>query len=532
MAASATAGKVLLISVNRCAIPDPVFPLGLAYLTSALRRAGYETLWADALAGGEKIEETLARYRPDAVGISLRNIDDAAILRRETYYDGVPTLCEVVRRSCGSPVILGGSGFSLFPRQLLERSGADYGVCGEGETSIVMLLDALRGGGKMSEIPGLVHREDGRVVVNPQVFQEPTPAVEPGIENSSLRLCPRLMEAGPAGSGVHGGVRMVNCPENSRVSSISDPETRSEPAAARLDWRREATEEQDRPAGVAGYYVKTAGMLNVQSQRGCPYRCCYCSYPLVEGARQRRRSADAVAEEFEQLERLGARYVFIVDSIFNSSHGHVTETCEALLRRGNKLPWCCFLRPKGLTPELMALMKRAGLAYIDYGSDSFCDETLAAYQKDLTFEDVRRSSELAAREKIPFCHFLICGGPGETAETMRRSYEASLSIAGGVILAVIGMRIYPETPLHRRAIAEGVIGADSDLLEPAYYLAPGLTAQSVSAQLAEFSRLSPNWIVGDPVPEYLAQVERLRRKGIAGPLWSHIATLQRLRPRG
>ena len=72
-------GKVLLISNNRCTNPDPVFPLGLACLNSALRRAGHDTLWADSLAGGESLEAVLARFQPDAVGISVRNIDDVII---------------------------------------------------------------------------------------------------------------------------------------------------------------------------------------------------------------------------------------------------------------------------------------------------------------------------------------------------------------------------------------------------------------------------------------------------------------------
>jgi radical SAM superfamily enzyme YgiQ (UPF0313 family) len=97
----------------------------------------------------------------------------------------------------------------------------------------------------------------------------------------------------------------------------------------------------------------------------------------------------------------------------------VAETCEAILRTGSKIPSGCFLRPRGLTPELMKLMGRAGLAHIEFGTDSFCDEVLAAYHKDFTFDDALHSSELAHQERIDYCHYLICGGPGETLETMQ-----------------------------------------------------------------------------------------------------------------
>jgi radical SAM superfamily enzyme YgiQ (UPF0313 family) len=271
-------------------------------------------------------------------------------------------------------------------------------------------------------------------------------------------------------------------------------------------------------------------MLNLQTQRGCRFRCCYCTYPLIEGQRHRRRPPEVVAAEFERLQQQGARYVFVVDSIFNSSPRHVSETCEAVLRRGVKLAWGCFLRPQGLTAELMELMARAGLTHIEFGSDSFSDETLAAYQKDFTFEDILHSSELARQQKIEYCHFLICGGPGETPATLQAGFENSRRLQGAVIMAVVGMRIYPGTHLFEQALAEGCITRDTDLLKPAYYLAPSLTEEAVFTQLQKFTRLSTNWIIGHPTPAYTSLVERLRKRGVAGPLWSYFAMIQRLWP--
>ena len=57
-----------------------------------------------------------------------------------------------------------------------------------------------------------------------------------------------------------------------------------------------------------------------------------------------------------------------------------------------------------------------------------------------------------------------------------------------------------------------------------------LTADSVFARLQTFTARSPNWIVGDPVPEYGRLVERLRQRGVVGPLWSYFALLQRIQP--
>jgi len=458
--------RILLVSANRCANPDPVFPLGLAYLNAALRRAGHETVWLDVLADAGHGADILDTCRPDFVGISLRNIDDVLIRKRETFFGDLVSLASEIRQNQKCPIVLGGSGFSIFPQRLLELAGADFGICGEGEAAFVSLINALEENRCPDTIPGLVFRQDGRVMIN---------------------------------------------------------------APSTCSFDRELSD-SDRPGSVASHYLRTTGVLNLQTQRGCGFRCCYCTYPLIEGRQHRRRPPELVAAEFKLLQRQGARYVSVVDSVFNSSPRHVTEVCEALLRLDVKLPWGCFLRPQGLTPELMKLMARAGLSHIEFGSDSFCDEVLASYHKDFTFDDILHSSVLAKRENVDYCHFLISGGPGETHATLRKGFQNSQQLNDAVILAVVGIRVYPGTPLFERAVREGRIRADTDLLPPAYYLAPDLTAEAVFAQLQEFARLSPNWIVGDPAPAYTTLVERLRRRGVVGPLWSYFAMLQRIRP--
>jgi radical SAM superfamily enzyme YgiQ (UPF0313 family) len=323
--------KVLLLSPNRCTVPDAVFPLGLAHVNAALLQAGHETRLLDFLADPRPLEEELREFRPDYVGVSLRNIDNVLIRKQETFFDSLATICQTVRRVHPRPVVIGGSGFSIYPERLLELSGADFGIQGEGEAGFVALLAALGAGGNYADIPGLVYRRGRQIVINPQ-----------------------------------------------------------QPAA--LESRRDFP---TRPPALAHHYLGASGTLNLQTQRGCRHTCCYCTYPLIEGRTHRRRDPEAVADEVVQLEALGAKYAFIVDSVFNSSPQHVTETCEAIIRRQAKLRWGCFLRPQGLTPDLMGLMKRAGLTHIEFGSDSFCDAVLERYAKRLRFEDIRHSSELA-----------------------------------------------------------------------------------------------------------------------------------------
>jgi len=459
--------RILFISANRCTAPDPIFPLGLAYLNAALRQAGHDCMWLDALSHTGGFHEEVRNFRPDLIGISLRNIDDVLIRKQETFFADLKPLIAGLRAVTRSPIVLGGSGFSIFPRQLFELSGADFGVVGEGEAALPALMAALETDADFSHIPGLVFQGRGRTMVN-----SPSPD-DAGVTSSST------------------------------------------------DW----------PPAITANYLQTCGVLNVQTQRGCGFRCCYCTYPVIEGRQHRRRSGEMVATEFEQLQRLGAKYVFVVDSVFNSSGAHVTEICEALLRRNIKMPWGCFLRPQGLSRDLMHLMASAGLAHIEFGSDSFCDEVLGAYQKDFTFADILLSSELARQAGIDFCHYVIAGGPGETQATLLHGFENSRRLGDAIIIAVVGMRIYPGTSLCERAIDAGRISRDANLLTPHYYVAPGLQPAEIFQQLQDFAQRSPNWIVGDPDPSYSDLVARLRRRGIVGPLWSYFSMIQHIRPR-
>ena len=155
--------RVLLLSINRCEAPYPVFPLGLAYIDSALRQAGYETRLVDCEVDQTEIAEVVAGFQPDFVGVSLRNIDDVMIKKRETFFDGLASLCRDLRRQSKCPIVLGGSGFSIFPCELLEMSGADFGIHGEGEMSLLALLEALENKSDYSDIPGLVFHRAGRI---------------------------------------------------------------------------------------------------------------------------------------------------------------------------------------------------------------------------------------------------------------------------------------------------------------------------------------------------------------------------------
>lgn len=456
--------RVLLVNINRYDQPYPVYPLGLAYIDGALRTAGHMTQIWDSLADKNSLEAVVAEFQPDFVGLSLRNIDTVQCLNPHSFVPELVECCERLRAVTAAPLILGGSGFSIFPKELFALTAVDYGVAGEGEQPLVALLAALRAGSAVADIPGVVCRTSGGSV--------------------SAAAC-RL-------SGVFSG------------APFHDPR-------------------------LLRAYAQNGSLPGVQTQRGCPLKCCYCTYPVIEGKRSRFRSGEEIVEELQQLASHGMKYAFFVDSVFNTRTSHVVEVCEAILRAKLEIQWECFLRPGGITKELLQLMQRAGLRHIEFGSDSFADTTLASYGKSFSFEEIREASELAKTLGVQYSHFLIFGGPGETAETIEETLARAATLPAAFYFATIGMRIYPDTDLWRMLSPEkhGETAADY-LVDPRFYVAPGLTAQGLHARLRELLKDASNWIVGDPPAAFSETMTKLRKRGINGPMREYVDLLQRL----
>ncbi len=333
--------------------------------------------------------------------------------------------------------------------------------------------------------------------------------VEYGIRGEGEWAFPALIQALERGQDPRGIPGLVI---RSAFGSMSQPCSSTMPALPK------------RPASLAKRYIDNSSMLNVQTQRGCPFACCYCSYPVIEGCQSRLFSPEDVAEDFFRASRLGARYLYVVDSVFNTSPDHVFSVCEEIIRREIQISWGCFLRPSGVTGAMATLMARAGAKHVEFGSDSLCDSVLFSYGKGLGVENIVHSHNAVISAGIHAAHFLITGGPGETEQTIRESFDNSRHLRKTAIFPFPGMRIYPHTPLQRIATNEGIISEETDLFSPTYYHAPALTYERMADLLKQFRSRTPRWIVGQPIEEMVTMLGRLRARGVIGPMWEFLVS--------
>jgi len=269
------------------------------------------------------------------------------------------------------------------------------------------------------------------------------------------------------------------------------------------------------------YYLGLGGMLNVQTKRGCPYRCAYCSYPTLEGRQYRLQDPEKVVETVMRATRdFGARYIFFTDSVFNDAQGHYLKVAEALLRAGNTTPWCAFFRPEGLERDGLELLKQAGLSAMELGTDAASDTTLAGLNKGFNFAEVIRANDLAVDLGLPCAHFIIFGGPGEDADTLAQGIDNVARLKHSVVFPFTGIRILPGTDMAARALADGVITPGHSLLAPVFYFSPLISAPEIDGALrrawtGRFDRVYPASSMEE-------RSRRLHQRGHIGPMWDYL----------
>ena len=458
--------RILLISPNTEMLPDPVFPLGLAFLSGAIKRSHHQHHILDLCFEenyGKALDEAVAKFQPQAIGLSLRNVDNVAYPNTVSYLPFYQKVISHLRQITSAPIILGGSGFSLMPRTILAYLQGDYGIMGEGELALVGFLDYLERGLSLNPLPPILSAY-------------------------------ALQEIGS------------RQPEQVPVGEFPLP-CRGKFANAK--------------------YLRFGGMGNVQTKRGCMFSCVYCTYPLIEGRNARLRPPEQVGEEVQHLCHQGIDTFFVVDNIFNFPPHHAKSICAEFLRRNLKVRWSCYLHPEFVTKSLLRLMKEAGCTSVEFGVDSGSNVVLKQLGKSFTTVAVRRASELCHDVGLPFCHSLIFGGPGENRQTVRETFDLMAEVSPTAVIAMAGIRLFPGTKLGETASRQDLILTDETMLKPTFYLAESVRPFILDV-LEDHAKLNRNWVLpGLNVNINKRLQEKLRRFGLRGPLWEHMQVRRR-----
>jgi len=426
---------VLLLHANRLRAPQPAPPLGLCLVASALEAAGHQVRLLDLCFSrrpGEDLARELRTHPPEAIGLSLRNLDNGESLRPRFYLPEAQALAALCRRGSSAPLILGGSAVNVAPAEVMRRTGADYAVVGDGEEALPALLARLAAGRPVAGLPG-VYAAGAPV--------PPAPA------------------------------RVAD------LSALPDPRP-----GEWLDLRRYLRHGAALPVQSKRGCAFECTYCTYPLLEGREYR-----------TRSPEAVADEVARAARDW---GVRRFEFVDATFNHPYDHARAVCEALARGpGRPVLHTMGLNPSGATPELLGAMRRAGFRSAICAAESGSDRMLESLCKGFHVKQVAQAAAAARGAGVSTLWSFMFGGPGEDEGTVRetlRFIETGLGPHDRAI-CTLGLRVYPGTRLAETAREEGALAPDADLSEPVFYFSPRISPTR-TLELIEASPARPRMV--------------------------------------
>lgn len=210
--------------------------------------------------------------------------------------------------------------------------------------------------------------------------------------------------------------------------------------------------------------VKRMPYTTMQTSRGCPARCNFCTVPTFFGQSIRYRSARKVVEEMRLLRSLGYREIFIRDETFSAYKERNKEICNCLIEDGVDVTWICNARVNLIDEEDIILMKRAGCHMIKFGVESGNQGILNNIKKGTTLEQTRKAFDLCRRLKMDTHAHIMLGCPGETVETIRQTIRFvkeidPTTVSFGIHTPYPGTELFEAVALKHPEIKDGSLAA-------------------------------------------------------------------------
>jgi radical SAM superfamily enzyme YgiQ (UPF0313 family) len=424
----------MLTLINTNTMQPAIAPVGLDYIAGAAKQNGIEVELVDLCLADDPaaaLQNYFGKNNPELIGLSFRNVDDCFWPSCQWFVPKLTEFVKSLKTFTDAPIVIGGVGFSIFASRIVEYTGADFGICGDGEQAIIDLYGQLLGRRQFDKVGGLIWR--------------------PASPHSGGR--------GLAKGGHDGQIR-----SNKPLW----------PAPLTLPTSRDTIDNIT--------YFNRGGQVGVETKRGCSHNCIYCADRLSKGDFVRVRRPAEVADEVEALLAKGINVLHLCDSEFNVSRNHAYAVCEEFARRGfgNRLKWYTYMAVVPFDAELAAIMRKAGCIGIDFTGDSANEKMLGVYRQQHSKNDLASAVRLCRENGITVMIDLLLGGPGETPASVKETIDFIKQINPDCAGAPLGVRVYPGTDMALATTAEGPMETNPnikrkydgpvDLFKPTFYI--------------------------------------------------------------
>jgi 5-methoxybenzimidazole methyltransferase len=402
--------KIFMLTAYLGGFEKPVYPLGLAYLKSALDDHDVDAIDLNVSKNPfQELIKRLLQFTPHVVGISLRNIDSTNKRTVIFYYKYLKETVDVIKSCSDAFIIIGGSGFSMFTEEIMaDEPRIDYGVYLEGESTFKKLLVNLE---TPEKVPSVLYRRNGIIY-----FSGPGPLLD--------------------------------------FSRINRP-----------DFEVLPIEDYRQFPGAIGIETKRGCMLK------CVY-CIYPF--LNGKHYRLKNAEEVVNEIEYLVKHKHIQQFMFVDSVFNIPKKHAEDVCHELIKRRVPVRWSAWLSEKAVDHKFIRLMQKAGCNHVSFSPDGFDNRVLKRLGKSIKSRNIRKAFSIMAQfPDMELSYNFFKNPPGQTLYNFTAIIgfliKAKLRMRGRVHFELNSLRIEPHTRLEEIAVAENMIKNNENLLVPKYY---------------------------------------------------------------
>jgi anaerobic magnesium-protoporphyrin IX monomethyl ester cyclase len=372
-------------------------PMGLAYIASYLRKNGNICEIMDGMAIPFDLDVLVSKSSTfDVIGITAVS----------TFAKRVHEIIGVLKRNkVRAPVVVGGPHATVLPESCL-RNGADYVVIGEGEITMLELVNALAFGNDVGNVNGIAFLNDDK---------------------------------------------FYRTPARSKINNLDDIPLPARDLLPMGKYRSSEARSKKQPSH------------SLFTSRGCTGYCSFCN-KMIFGSKVRYYSVDRIVEEFFLLrDRYGAQDVAVWDDNFLADRNIAHAVCDSLIKNNFKKTWSIEARIDTVDRDILLHAKEAGCDFIAYGIESGSQKILDSMNKRITLGQVRKVIKMTKEVGINIRGYFMMGMPNESLEDM----DQTISFAKELNIDVATFTLFvplPGTVEYQRALKTGTF------IDPEYYL--------------------------------------------------------------
>lgn len=388
--------KMLLINPSlRPNNPPKLFPMGLAYIATALHNAGYSFEIYDIDAhrySNEEVEKFLRNNRFDVIGFGCI----------VASYKWIKWISSIIKSNHPETTIIAGNSVaSSIPEHLLSHTGVDIAVVGEGDVTIVELIKALEKGDSLENVKGIYYKKDGVICHTPK---------REVIKNINTIPFPNR--------------DLFDINEYFKASKHNIGE------AVPID-------------------INKVKACNVNTARGCVFKCSFCYHVFIND-KYRYRSPNSIVSEIKELKgKYDVNYIQFLDELSFPNKIHIEEFCDMLEKERLDIYWTGLIVPGILKNNDISLAKRMrqmGCVGLGYALESTDPEILKMMRKPANLGKFVETRHVLRDAGIVTFTSLVFGYPIETEETIKKTIDfcikEELIPSAGYLLALPGTWVY------------------------------------------------------------------------------------------